>query len=101
MTASYRSRFIEASPLPISASGDANGYLLHLRFRVVIFQGLRQTIVEPDSVEMIGVPREVPYDERIFHVTVDLSRVPLTDRVVLEIHDPNGGRICKFHLDLL
>ena len=101
ITATYRARFMEPSPFPIGAQGNANDYLLGLKFRVVVFHALRQTVLKPDVVEMIGVPGEVPYDERIFRLTVDLSHVPLTDRVVLEIHDPNGGRICKFHLDLL
>lgn len=101
VTASYRTRFVEASPFPIGATGEQNDYLLHLKFRVVVFDGLRQTVVEPESVEMIGVPGDVPYDERIFRVLVDLSKFPVRDRVVLEVQDPNGGRICKFHLDLL
>jgi len=101
VTASYRTRLIEPSPFPIGGGGDQNDYLLHLRFRVVAFHGLRQTVIEPDAVEMIGVPGEVAYDERIYRLSVNLSRVPLSDRVVLEIHDPEGGRICKFHLDLI
>ena len=101
VTASYRSRFSEASPFPISATGGQNDYLLNLRLRIVVFHGLRQTIIEPDSVEMIGMPGEVPYDERIFRTVVDLSGVPVGDRVVLEVRDPEGGRICKFHLDLM
>ena len=66
-----------------------------------MFDGLRQTIVKPESVEMIGVPGELSSDERIYRISADLSKFPLRDRVVLEVHDPNGGRICKFHLDLI
>jgi hypothetical protein len=101
VTASYRARFTDASPFPISAAGGQNDYLLNLHFRVVVFHGLRQTVIEPESVEMIGMPGEVPYDERVFRVSVDLSGVPVGDRVVLEVRDPEGGRICKFHLDLI
>ncbi len=101
VTASLRTRLVEASPFPMTASVDVNDYLLHLKFRVVIFDGLRQTVVEPESVEMIGMPDEVPYDERIYRVTVDLPHIPVRDRVVLEVRDPDGDRICKFHLDLL
>ena len=67
----------------------------------MIFDGLRQIVVQPDSVEMIGMPGEVPYDERIYRVAVDLENIPLTNRVVLEVRDPDGERICKFHLDLI
>ena len=101
VTASFRTRLVDASPFPISASVDANDYLLQLRFRVVIFDGLRQTVVRPESVEMIGMPGEVPYDERIYRITVDLPHVPLRDRVVLEVRDSAGDRICKFHLDVI
>ncbi len=100
LTASYRSRFAETSPFPIAAEGQQNDYLLNLKFRIVVFDGLRQSIVQPEAVEMIGVPGELSYDERIYRVSVDLAKVPLRDRVVFEVHDANGGRICKFHLDL-
>lgn len=101
VTASLRTRIIEASPFPISATSDANDYLLHLQFRIVVFDGLRQTVIQPDAVEMIGMPGEVPYDERIYRVVVELPHVPLRDRVVLEVRDSGGDRICKFHLDIL
>lgn len=101
VTASFRTRMMEASPVRISANVDPNDYLLHLQFRVVVFDGLRQTVVEPENVEMIGMPGEVPYDERIYRVSVDLPHTPLRDRVVLEVRGPDGDRICKFHLDLI
>lgn len=102
VTATFRAHFAETSPFPIGARmDDQNGYLLGLKFRVVVFHGLRQTIVQARSVEMIGVPGEMPYDERIYRISVNLAEFPLTDRVVLEVHDPDGGRIAKFHLDLL
>jgi hypothetical protein len=101
VTATFRSHFTDTSPFTISASGAQNDYLLKLQFRVVVFHGLRQTVIEPESVEMIGMPDEVPYDERIFRMAVNLSDVPVGDRVVLEVRDPEGGRICKFHLDLM
>jgi hypothetical protein len=101
VTASYRTRVTDPSPFPISTSDDANDYLLNLRFRIVIFHGLQQTVVHPDSVEMIGMPGEVPYDERVFRIVADLPDTPITDRVVLEVRGPDGKRICKFHLDLI
>lgn len=102
VTATFRAHFAETSPFPISASlDDQNAYLLGLKFRVVVFSGLQQTVVKPKSVEMIGVPGEMAYDERIYRISVDLADFPLTDRVVLEVQDPGGGRIAKFHLDLI
>jgi hypothetical protein len=65
-----------------------------------VFHGLRQTIVEPAAVKMIGVPDDMPYDERIYRVAFDLGDVSLDDRIVLEVLTPSGERLCKFHLDL-
>ncbi len=102
VTATFRGHFADLSPFPVGATvDDQNQYLLGLKFRIVVFHGLEQTVVEPSSVEMIGVPQEMRYDERIFRISADLSKFPVSDRVVLEVHDPEGGRICKFHLDLI
>lgn len=101
VTASFRTRLMEPSPFPVGANGDANDYLLHLQFRLVIFDGLRQTVVQPESVEMIGMPGDIPYDERIYRIVVNLPQTPVRDRMVLEVRDSVGDRICKFHLDLL
>lgn len=80
---------------------EINDYLLHLQFRMLVFHGLRITPIEPASVELAGMPANVPYDERIFQIHFNLpTRVPAQDRVVLEVLAPTGYRICKFHLDL-
>lgn len=85
--------------MPESAIND---YLLHLGFRVLVFHGLQVTPVEPEHVELIGMPANIPYGERIYHINFDLPhRIPLEDRIVLEVLSPTGYRICKFHLDLV
>ena len=101
LTASFRADFIDSEPFSVTSSNDKNDYLLNLKFRIVAFHGLQQTIVEPSSVELIGVPAEMRYNERIYRVAVDLAKVPITDRVVFEVYDPAGTRLYKFHLDLL
>jgi len=84
--------------VPDAEIGD---YLLHLGFRVLVFHGLEKTIIEPDKIRMIGMPAEVPYAERIYHISFNLQqRIPITDRIVLEVTSPTGNRLCKFHLDL-
>ncbi|HYH00197.1 MAG TPA: hypothetical protein VD837_13770 [Terriglobales bacterium] len=81
-------------------SGSLNDYLLKLGFRLLVFRGLDVTRIEPQNVHMIGVPAEVPYEERIFKVSFDLPRTVSTDeRVVFEVLSPTGFRLCKFHLD--
>jgi hypothetical protein len=81
--------------------GAINSYLLHLRFRMLIFHGLEITRVQPQAVRLIGMPSEVNYDERIYQMSFNLPRrVPITDRIVVEVLAPAGYRVCKFHLDL-
>jgi hypothetical protein len=100
ITTGTRTTLTDAEPFPLHTSLSENDYLLNLRFRVKIFHGLRQKIVDPESTEMIGVPADIPYDERIYRVAFDLDQVPMDDRVVLEVLAPSGERLCKFHLDL-
>ncbi len=101
VTASVRSLMLDPSPFPVSVDEDQNAFLLGLRFRVVAFHGLRQTVIEPDSVELIGVPADLGSDERVYRVAVALPHISMQDRIVLEVYSPASERICKFHLDLL
>ncbi|MGI9103445.1 MAG: hypothetical protein ACR2IF_13485 [Terriglobales bacterium] len=100
VTAGTLTRLFGSMPFPLNASLDTNDYLLQLRFRMKVFHGLRQRTIEPEEVTLIGVPKDIPFDERIFHVSFDLDRIPLEDRIVLEVVAPSGQRLCKFHLDL-
>ncbi len=84
----------------LDVNDDMNRFLLNLHFRLKIFHGLDATEIKPDLVEQVGMPAEVPYDERVYRLNYTLPSVPIEDRVVLEVLRPdNGGRICKFHLD--
>jgi hypothetical protein len=77
-----------------------NDYLLHLQFRVKIFRALHFRELAPKIVEIIGMPPDVPCDERIFRVSFDLGEVPVADRIVLEVLSPAGDRLTRFHLDM-
>jgi hypothetical protein len=101
VTATFRRPLLDPDPFPVKTSEEENSYLLGLRFRLVVFHGLRQKVIAPASVEMIGVPPEMPYDERIYRIVADLGEIPVLDRIVLEVHSPDGARLCKFHLDLM
>ena len=90
----------EEDPLPLTRPADVNDYLIHLQFRLKVFSGLSYFYVQPASVEMIGMPAEVPYDERIYLAGFKLNGVPASNRVVLEVLDPAGTRISRFHLEL-
>ncbi len=86
--------------VPIKAKISLEDLLVNLRFRLVLFRGLKTRSIYPAGVKMIGMPADVPYDERIYGVTFRLDQVPISDRAVLEILAPNGERLQKFHLDL-
>jgi hypothetical protein len=90
-------------PLVIEWKSDiqnVNEYLLNLRFRVKIFRALHVTVLEPKAVKIVGVPFDVPYDERIFRLSFDLGDVPVDDRIILEVLSPDGERLTRFHLDM-
>jgi len=95
-----RTHLSDDEPFALNAKLPVNDYLLKLRFRVKIFHGLHQTVVEPVNVALIGVPADVAYDERIYHASFALPPVSIEDRIVLEVLTPGGERLCKFHLDL-
>lgn len=100
VTASTRLKLLDVDQWPTTAGQDMNRYLLGLRFQVRIFHGLIQRVLRPDAVQMIGMPADVSYDERVYRATFRLGKVPVTDRVVLEVLSPRGERLSRFHLDL-
>jgi hypothetical protein len=91
---------IPQQPLGLETDTPLNDYLLNLNFRLKIFRGLKVTELAPASVRMIGMPADVPQEERVYRVGFELADVPTRDRIVLEVLSPQGERVCKFHLDL-
>jgi hypothetical protein len=87
------------APFPVSGS-DLEPLLRSLRFRLKIFDGLQITSFTPVAVRMIGVPADVPYNERVYRVSFAIGDVPISQRMLLEVLGPDGERLCKFHLDL-
>ncbi len=100
VTASTREKLNGIQPFIVDAEQNINDYLLHLRFRLKIFNGLQMRRLEPAEVQQIGMPADVNYDERIYGVSFQIGEVPIDRRVVLEVLSPNGDQIGKFHLDL-
>jgi hypothetical protein len=101
LTASARERLTEDRPFPTKATESLPELFLKLHFRLKIFHGLNYRYVQPSYVDDIGMPRDVPYDERIFRIGFNVGKVPIEDRIVMEVLSPTGERLCKFHLDLL
>ena len=100
ITASAREKLLENQPFTIASAIPMNDYLLHLRFRLKVYHGVDWRIVRPASVEAIGMPADVSYDERIYRIRFNLGNIPIDDRLVLEVFSPTGERLSKFHVDL-
>jgi hypothetical protein len=100
ITASLR-KTVLLDPTDAIESTDPQDLLLKLKFRLKTFHGLNARVVQPDSVQMIGVPADIPYDERVYRVSFSVKNLPVGDRCVLEILSEDGARLTKFHFDLL
>lgn len=101
VTASGRERILDDRPFETTDDISLNELFVKLRFRIKVFHGLEARHIEPAYFEDIGMPRDVPYDERIYRIGFNLGKIPIEDRVVMEVFSPAGARLCKFHLDLL
>src|SRR5438067_5669840 len=58
------------TPFPVSAV-DLKSLLRTPRFRLKIFDGLHVASFTPAAIKMIGVPDDVPYDERVYRVAFE------------------------------
>jgi hypothetical protein len=45
---------------------------------------------------MIGMPADVPYDERVYRININAGNLPITDRMVVEILSPEGKLLTHF-----
>lgn len=94
--------YIEKNPLPVETKDSTDEFQSNLRFQLKLYQGLRVQVVEPEEARIIGVPKNIPYDERIYSVRFKLPRdVSADERLKLEVYDRNGVQIAKFHVQLL
>ncbi|HLH05665.1 MAG TPA: hypothetical protein VKW78_00360 [Terriglobales bacterium] len=100
ITASARERMLDNEPFPFPSRIPLNAFLLGLRFRLKVFRGLEQRTIYPAAVVPIGMPADINYDERIYRIDFNIGRIPIEDRLVLEVLSPTGQRISKFHVDL-
>lgn len=94
------SSMVQVDSQDINESGDINSILLGLHFRLRSFRGLRMTELQPSSVRLIGVPADVPYQERVYRVSFGTGEFPVSDRLVLEVLSPKGQLLTRFHLEL-
>ena len=101
VTASLRKVLLDGPLASVNVPFDSQDLLLKLKFRVRAYHGLEVTEIAPESVEMIGVPADVPYDERVYRVNMNVSNLPASDRVVIEVLSPQDEVLTHFLFSLL
>lgn len=101
ITASLRKILLDGPVSSFEFADDPHNLLLQLRFRVKAYKGLEVREIFPESIEQIGMPPDVAYDERIYRVVIKSADMPVTDRVVIEVLSPRGEVLTHFPFSLL
>jgi hypothetical protein len=101
ITASLKKVFLDEPVTSIALPDDPRELLLKLKFRVRVYHGLEVREIVPQSIEMIGVPADVPSDERIYRININAEKLPVTDRLVVQILSPRGEPLSHFPFSLL
>jgi hypothetical protein len=96
ITASLRKMLMDRPVASVDVSDEPHELLLNLKFRIRAYTGLETHEIVPESVEMIGMPAEVPYDERVYRVNVSNVNLPITARLVVEVRTPQGELLTHF-----
>lgn len=85
----------------ITEPADMNSFLLGIKFRLKDYRDLEMKVLPPSSIKLIGLPADLPGDERVYRVSFNTAQIPVRDRLVLEILSPSGQLLTRFHLELL
>ena len=101
ITATLRKIILEKPISSVNVSDDPYDLLLKLKFRIKAYHGLEKREITPESVELIGMPASVRYDERVYRINVNLGDAPITDRVVIDVLTPEGKFITHFPFTVL
>ncbi len=101
ITASLRKIVLDGPIYAVNIPDDPQELLLKLRFRIKAYNGLEMSEITPESIDLIGMPADVPYDERIYRVAVKIGDTPITDRFVIEILSPQGELLTHFPFSVL
>lgn len=89
------------TPLELESAYSAEELAKNLHFRLRVYNGLEYRQIEPVSAKIIGVPADLPYDERIYLVEFLLDKVPLENRLMIEVLDPHNTRVTRFSISML
>lgn len=101
VTASLRKTFTDPPGSSLNFAHDPAEFLLRLKFKLRAYDALVSSELNPESVTLIGVPADIPYDERIFRVSFDVGERTVTDRFILEVYSSDGERVGRFPFELL
>lgn len=101
ITASLRKIVLQGPAIAVDYPYNPQDLLLKLRFRIKAYNGLEKHEITPQSVELIGVPADVAYDERVYRISVNAGQLPITDRVVIEVLSPQGDLLTHFPFSLI
>lgn len=101
ITASLRKTVLDSPSASVSYAKDPANLLLGLKFKLRDYDALESQELKPESVSMIGVPADIPYDERVFRVSFAVGDRPVTDRFMLEVYSPDGEQLGRFCFELL
>jgi hypothetical protein len=101
ITASLRKIVLDGPASAFDFSGNPQDLLLKLKFRIKAYHALEAREIEPESVELIGVPADVPADERVYRIGVNVDKMPVIDRFVIEVLSPEGEVLTHFPFTLL
>jgi hypothetical protein len=101
ITASLRKMLMDRPVTAVDVTDVPQELLLNLKFRIRAYNGLENHEIIPESVEMIGMPADVPYDERVYRINVNNVDLPITARLVVEVRTPKGELLTHFPFSLL
>ena len=96
ITASLRKIMLDGPVASVDAGDEPHQLLLNLKFRIRAYDGLESHEIVPESVEMIGMPAEVAYDERVYRINLSNVDLPITARLVIEVRTPQGELLTHF-----
>lgn len=95
------SLYLIDSPTPVTTyTSTFDEFIRGFKFEMLVFHALSSQILHPVKVKHIGIPLDVPSNERIYEVTFDVGDVPITDRMVMHVLTEQGERLAKFNVDL-
>ena len=101
ITVSNRDHLETISPIALDSTLTAEELAKSLHFQLRVYQGLEYRLIDPASARIIGVPPDEPYGERIYLVEFLLQNVPIEDRLMIEVLDPQDHRVTRFTVAML